>query len=94
MTAAAKAAVVFYCKFFKEYIFIKMNLTFKHTKLACYIGYITQAVVINLAPLLFTIFMTEFSVSYEKLANIILINFLVQIFTDITVIRQSLPFSG
>ena len=34
--------------------------TFKHTLHACYTGYISQAIVNNLAPLLFVIFQRQF----------------------------------
>ena len=37
------------------------RLTYNHTLYACYIGYITQAVVNSLAPLLFLHFQEAFS---------------------------------
>ena len=33
-----------------------MKLTYRHTKYAAYLGYITQGIVNNLAPLLFVTF--------------------------------------
>ena len=42
-----------------------MTYTYKDTLIACYLGYITQAIVNNLAPLLFIIFQDEFSISFE-----------------------------
>ncbi len=57
--------------------------TYRHTTFACYRGYITQAIVNNLAPLLFIIFQTNFSISYEKLGQLVLVNFVTQIVTDI-----------
>ena len=63
------------------------------TKFACYMGYITQAVVINLAPLLFVIFKETYGVSYEMLARIVLVNFAVQIIADIISIKLSRIFS-
>lgn len=62
-------------------------------KLACYMGYITQAAVVNLAPLLFVIFSEKFGVSYEMLARIVLINFIVQISADLISIKLSRRFS-
>lgn len=59
------------------------NLTYKHTTLACYIGYITQAIGINFTPILFTIFKDEFSLSYLELGSLVVINFVTQILTDI-----------
>ena len=43
-----------------------MKLHYNHTRYACYLGYITQAIVNNLAPLLFVTFQDQFSVSLEK----------------------------
>ncbi len=56
-------------------------------------GYITQAAVVNLAPLLFVIFSEKFGVSYEMLARIVLINFVIQIIADIVSVRLSRHFS-
>lgn len=56
-------------------------------------GYFTQAAVVNLAPLLFVIFQDIFSVSYEMLARIVLINFVVQIIADVMSIRLAKRFS-
>ena len=52
--------------------------TYKHTVHACYTGYITQAIINNLTPLLFTIFQTEFGITFEEVGRLILINFGVQ----------------
>lgn len=60
-----------------------MSFTYKHTKYAAYIGYITQAIVNNLAPLLFVSFQHEFSLSLDKISLLITINFGVQIITDL-----------
>ncbi len=55
---------------------------YKSTLNACYLGYITQAVVNNLAPLLFIIFQDSFHISYEMLGRLVLINFGTQILAD------------
>lgn len=55
---------------------------FKSTMRACYLGYVTQAVVITLAPLLFIIFQDSFHISYEQLGRLVLFNFVTQIFAD------------
>ncbi len=59
-----------------------MSYTYRHTLHACYLGYITQAIVNNLAPLLFIIFQSEYNLSFEKIGRLILINFGTQILTD------------
>lgn len=56
-------------------------------------GYITQAVVVNLAPLMFAIFQDIYGVSYEMLARIVLINFMIQISADLISIRLAKSFS-
>ncbi len=66
---------------------MKNNYTL--TKISCYIDFITQAVIINLPPLLFASFMELYSLSYEELARLVVVNFCVQILTDLTVVRLS-----
>ena len=56
--------------------------TFDHTRRACYAGYVTQAIVNNLAPLLFIVFQTRYQVPYEMLGRLVLLNFATQLITD------------
>lgn len=60
-----------------------MKLDFKATKIASYIGYITQAIVNNLSPLLFVTFSKQFHLSIEMISILITVNFAVQITTDL-----------
>ena len=60
-----------------------MKFTYKHTLVACYAGYITQAIVNNLPPLLFLTFHNQFGISLEKIAMLISANFVMQIIVDI-----------
>ena len=60
-----------------------MKFTYKHTLTACYAGYITQAIVNNLPPLLFLTFHNQFGISLEKIAVLISANFIMQIIVDI-----------
>ncbi len=64
-----------------------MSHTYKQTLHACYLGYITQAIVNNIAPLLFIIFQTEFNISFEMIGRLILINFGTQIVADFLAVR-------
>ena len=66
-----------------------MKLTYKHTALACYFGMISQAIVNNLAPLLFIIFKENFGVSDEQLGRLILFNFGTQIIADVLATRYA-----
>lgn len=59
-----------------------MERKFKRTLYASYIGYITQAIVNNLAPLLFVIFQQEFSISLGQIGFLVTYNFCVQILVD------------
>ena len=62
-------------------------LTYRHTRIACYGAYVTQAIINNLAPLLFTIFQRRFGVTLEEVGSLILINFTAQIFVDLAAAR-------
>jgi len=62
-------------------------MTFEHTRRACYVGYVTQAIVNNLAPLLFIVFQTRYDVSYEGLGRLVLLNFGTQLVTDIVAVK-------
>lgn len=57
-------------------------MTYKHTLYASYIGYVTQAIVNNLPPLLFIVFSRDYGISLEKIGLLISLNFGVQIATD------------
>ena len=58
------------------------KLSYKHTLSACFIGYITQAIVNNFAPLLFLTFQTEFSIGLDKITMLVTINFVTQLIVD------------
>ena len=59
-----------------------MNPKYKRTLYACYIGYITQAVVNNIALLLFVTFQNEFQLSLEQIGFLVTYNFSVQMAID------------
>ena len=56
---------------------------YNHTIYASYLGYITQAIVNNLAPLLFIIFMNQFGLSLREITAITTINFAIQLIVDL-----------
>lgn len=66
-----------------------MRLNVKTTLYACYIGYITQAVVNNLLPLLFVVVQDEFSLSVTQIGFLVTFNFGVQIVTDLLAARYA-----
>ncbi len=64
-----------------------MKRTYKDTKTACFIAYITQAISVNLAPILFVIFQDQFGLSLTLIAQLIFVNFGVQLLTDLLAVR-------
>lgn len=60
-----------------------MRLGVGHTKSACYLGYITQAIVNNFAPLLFLTFQSDFGISLTVIGMMITVNFGVQLLVDL-----------
>lgn len=66
-----------------------MKFTYKNTLHACYTGMVTQAAINNLAPLLFVIFQDSFQISLEMIGRLVLINFGVQLATDIVAARYA-----
>ncbi len=61
--------------------------SFTHTKRACYIGYIVQAIVNTFVPLLFVTFNTSLGITLEKLTLISSFNFAVQLTVDLLAAR-------
>ena len=59
-----------------------MKLSSTHTKLASYVGYLTQALTINFAPLLFITFVNTYNISITKISLLIAISFFTQLMTD------------
>ena len=63
--------------------------TYKDTMYACFIAYIVQAVLVNLAPLFFVTFQQDFDVSFEQIGRLVLVNFVTQIITDLAAAKWS-----
>lgn len=62
---------------------MKIRNNYKHTIAASYIGYITQAIVNNFAPLLFLTFHNVYNISLEKIGLLVTINFGTQLIVDL-----------
>ena len=60
-----------------------MQLTYRHTRLGCFVGYVNQAIVNNLSPLLFLTFQQQFSISLTQISFIITLNFAIQMIVDL-----------
>ena len=59
-----------------------MKLTYKHTQLACYLGYVSQAITTTFLPLLFVRLGNEFGFTLSKLTVLITITFFSEILID------------
>ena len=55
-----------------------MDKKFMRTLYASYLGYIVQAVINNLPPLLFVTFQREFSLTLEQIGFLVTYNFTIQ----------------
>jgi len=56
---------------------------YKKTLIACYLGFVTQAISANFAPLLFLTFKSSYGISLEKIAMIPLVFYLTQLIVDL-----------
>ncbi len=59
-----------------------MSINYLPTKIAGYVGFFVQAIVNNFLPILFIALQDVYKLNYEQLANLILFNFVTQIFVD------------
>ena len=57
--------------------------TYRGTRYACYTGYVVQAIVNNLAPLLFVLFQSTFRITYAMISTLVLVNFITQLLVDV-----------
>lgn len=60
-----------------------MRKNYRLTLYACYIGYISQAITINLLPLLFVVLQKEFDLTLTQIGFMVTYNFAVQILVDL-----------
>lgn len=59
-----------------------IRTSYDHTIYACYLGYITQAIVNNFAPLLFLTFRSTYGIPLEKITLLVTLNFSIQLMVD------------
>ncbi len=64
-----------------------MEKKYKRTLYACYLGYITQAAIVNLVPLLFVIFQRTYHLTVTQIGFLVTFNFAIQILTDLVAIK-------
>lgn len=56
---------------------------YKQTLIACYLGFVTQAISANFTPLLFLTFKDTYGISFDKIAMIPLVFYLTQLLVDL-----------
>ncbi|MBE6749916.1 MAG: MFS transporter [Ruminococcaceae bacterium] len=56
---------------------------YKKTLIACYLGFVTQAITANFAPLLFLTFKGTYGITFDKIAMIPLVFYLTQLLVDL-----------
>ncbi len=66
---------------------IKMEKNYRKTLIACYLGFITQAIAANFAPLLFLKLHTDYAIPLGKIALIPMVFFLTQLLVDVLCAR-------
>ncbi len=71
-----------YCLSLKGIIMTKQK-NYKKTLIACYLGFVTQAISANFAPLLFLTFISTYEITLEKIAMIPLVFYLTQLLIDL-----------
>ena len=57
-------------------------MNYKRTVHTCYLSTVTQAVLVNLPPLLFTLLRRDYGLNLERLGRLVLINFVTQLIVD------------
>ena len=63
---------------------MSLKNNYSHTLRACYIAYITQAISVNFAPLLFVTFRNTYSITLTQLSVLIAFTFILQMIVDFT----------
>ena len=66
-----------------------IRTSYSHTIAASYLGYVTQAVVNNFAPLLFLTFQTQMGLSLEEITLLTTVNFSVQLLVDFLSVKAA-----
>lgn len=71
--------------FVKE--FVNMAVNYRKTLISCYLGFITQAIAANFAPLLFLTFHNGYGIPFGKIALISSVFFVTQLIIDVLCAR-------
>lgn len=66
---------------------MKKTTNYKKTLIACYLGFITQAISANFTPLLFLTFKDAYEISLEMIALIPMVFYLTQLLVDLVAVK-------
>ena len=66
-----------------------MRKNYKKTLIACYLGFVTQAITANYAPLLFLSMKYAYSISFEQLALIPVVFYITQLLVDLAATKYA-----
>ena len=70
-----------------------MKDKYKRTKVACYLGNISMAIIANLPALLFLTFNSKYGISYTKLGFLVVVLFFAQLIIDLIFVFYSSKFN-
>lgn len=56
---------------------------YKKTVFACFVSFISQAIIVNFAPLLFLTFQSTYNIPLEEITVLVMVNFITQIAVDL-----------
>ena len=70
------------------------NRKYRRTLATCYLGFVTQAIAANFAPLLFLTFQNTYKISLEKISLIPVVFYLTQLLIDLGAIPGLRTKSG
>lgn len=62
---------------------VNASPNYDRTVIACFVGYVTQAVINNFMPLLFVTFAATFGIDMARLSALITVNFVTQLIVDV-----------
>jgi len=65
------------------------SVSYKSTVYACYLGHFVQAAVINATPILFLTLMNRYSLTFEQMGRLVLVNFVTQVAVDLIASRYA-----
>lgn len=71
---------------------MKSQKRYGKTKLACYLGFVTQAISANFAPLLFLTFHQSYGISFSEIAMISVVFYVTQLIVDIVCVKLADQF--